>query len=102
MSEDRPLGVAAWLSELSSSLNDFTDSPTPDTPSKIYSSTQDTPSKTSPKRKRLGDNHFDLTQQHTESRQPLTHTALTELSLNMMNTPSPSVHKRKKLRVSET
>ena len=105
ISELRPLGVAAWLSELSSSPNDFTNPPTPDTtpdtPSKIYSPTQDTPSKTSQKRKSLGDNHFNLTQQHTESCQPLTHTALTELSLNIMNTPSPSAHKRKKLKVSE-
>ena len=103
MSEDRPLDVATWLSELSSSPSASTDSPTPDTPSNTYSPTQNHPSKTSQKCKRLGDTHFGLTQQHTESRQPLTHTALTELSLNIMNTPSPSVQKRggKKFKVSE-
>ena len=103
MTEQIPLDVAAWLSDLSSSPDASTNSPTQDTPSKTYSPTQDTTSKTSQKRKRIGKNHSSPTHQHTESCQPLTHTALTGLSLNIMNTPSPSIQKRgaKKLKLSE-
>lgn len=105
MDEERPLNVVVWLSDLSSSPNASTDSTTQDAPSETYSPTQDTPSKTSQKqkRKRIPETHSDPTHHHTESRQPLTHTALTELSLNIMNTPSPSVQERgaKKLKVGE-
>ena len=96
MSEDNSFDVAAWLSELSS---------LPHT-----SQTPATPTKSTSKRNRLSDDddhHLSPPQKHPQIRQryhhyyPLTHTALTELSLDIMNTPSPSVHQRsKKIKVS--
>ena len=104
MSEKQPLDIAAWLFQLSPSPH-----PSPN------STSHDTPTKTRPTtRPRLGDNHSQISQQYTQQSsqqypqqsshpcQTLTHTALTELSFNLMETPSPSTQRdKKRRRVSE-